>query len=261
MLEESENSLNSSVFPALLDTLETSECFSPVFIGGFQHQFVTNYCSNCGYSYQSYMRCGDRCCPECRQRDYFRLLGSYKAFLASKTRLRLITLTLKGRADILPRSRVIRLRRCFKKLLLKNYYKTRLIGGLYSIEAKKKLTGWNIHIHILSEGRFIEQKKLSRDWFAITGDSYIVDIRDAWSGVGGLKYILKYLTKSPETLGCNAEYNYAFKGTRLVSPFGTWYKKIVLLEKEPKICPKCGCKIWTSQFEMFWLEVEASRSP
>lgn len=252
-LTEPNEGVKSSGLSALLDTLETSDIS--------KHNFLTFYCSNCGYSFPVYMRCGDRTCPDCRSRDYFRLLGSYRAFLASKSRLRLITLTMRGRLGFLPKNRVVRLRRAFKKLLKKSYYRSRLVGGLYSIEAKKKLNGWNIHMHILAEGSFIEQKKLSRDWLQITGDSFIVDIRDAYSGLGGLKYILKYLTKSPDTLGCNDEYNQAFKGARLVSGFGTWYKKILLLEKEAKICPVCGCQNWLSEYELFWLGIKAERSP
>lgn len=223
----------------LLDILETSE-----------HQYLTLFCSQCGYFHSVYMRCGDRTCPECRYRDYSRLLALYKPFLASKSQLRLITLTLRGRLDILPRERLTRLRRSFKLLLRQKYYKSRLVGGFYTIEAVNKGKGWNIHIHILSEGSFIAQSRLSADWFKITGDSFIVDIRKAWSGVGGLRYILKYLSKPPKVNGLETEYNYAFRGARLVSAFGSWYKKTIVIEKKQVLCPVCGCSEWLTIYQL-----------
>ena len=254
-LSQPNNDVKSASESLLLDTLETSDIESDVCIAESKHDFMTFYCLDCGNSYPVYMRCGDRCCPECRSRDYYRIISSYKPFLASKSALRLITLTLKGRTGFLPENRVRRIRRSFKILIKKSYYRNRIVGGIYSIEPKKKLVGWNIHIHILAEGSSVDVFKLSKDWHEITGDSYIVDIRRAWSGLGGLKYIIKYLTKAPETLGCNAEYNQAMRGIRLVSPFGTWYKKIVLLEKEPKICEICGGHNWVSINDLFWMSM------
>jgi hypothetical protein len=126
-----------------------------------------------------------------------------------------------------------------------------MAGGLISIEAKKKPGhAWNIHLHLLVEGFFIPQQKLSQDWYAVTGDSYIVDIRDAYSGLGGLKYILKYLSKAPEVSNCEDDYNEAFAGMRLVSAFGTWYKLARQLVKKFLLCPACGCSDWFSEFDL-----------
>jgi hypothetical protein len=162
----------------------------------------------------------------------------------------------------LSKSRLNRIRKCFKTLLRQKFYKSRLTGGFYSIEAKKSYknnpAGWNVHIHILAEGGFIDQKRLSSDWFKITGDSYIVDIRSAYSGLGGLKYILKYLTKSPMTLNSDDEYNSAFAGSRLVSVFGNWYNKTHFL-KEKIVCPKCKNKIWLLEWDILKLQNQSCR--
>lgn len=247
---------NCQVDPPLLVLSEISRHQSEN-LESSAHKIVNLFCSKCGYFYPVTMRCGDRTCPECRLKDYYRLLGSYRSFLMSKQRLRLITLTLRGRPLVLTKSRLNRLRKCFLTLIHQKFYKSVLTGGFYSIEAKKSYknnpAGWNVHIHILAEGGFINQKRLSNDWFKITGDSYIVDIRSAFSGVGGFKYVLKYLTKSPMTLNCDVEYNSAFAGSRLVSVFGNWYGKIPLL-KEKVICPKCGNKFWLSEWDLRRLE-------
>jgi len=245
---------NKDVNTSLLDYTETSRHVP-------SHSTLTMICQNCGFSYVAELRCGDRTCAMCRVKDYYRLLSAYRPFLASKQRLRLITLTLKGRAGFLPQTRIKRLRQSFTKLLHQSYYKRRLSGGFYSIEAKRKVSGWNIHIHVLAEGLYIDQRRLKRDWYKITGDSYIVDIRVAYSAFGGFKYILKYLSKAPETLGNNQEYNSAFKGVRLVSGFGTWYKKNLLLKKEAKICPTCGCDKWFTEFDLLKYSIKAGNSP
>lgn len=236
------NAQNSVKSPTFLDSIEITK-----------HDNITIYCAKCGYAHSVSLRCGDRTCSECRSRDYFRLLSQYKTFLQSKSRLRLLTLTLRGRPSYLHRSRVIHIRNCFNKLLRQSFYKTRLLGGFYSIEAKKKeyltgYAGWNVHIHILFEGGYIMQQRLKRDWKVLTGDAYIVDIRSAYSGISGLKYMLKYLLKPPTTLGSDWEYNNALKGIRLISAFGSWYKDVSRIEKQVLKCPVCGCSEWFSPF-------------
>ena len=235
-----------------LDTLTISE-----------HRYITLYCANCGYPYKVLIRCGDRTCPECRSRDYFRIFPMFKTFLATKFRLRLITLTLRYRKDILLKERVIRLRASFKKLL--RQYRSEMTGGFYSIEAKKTEEGWNVHLHILAEGKFIPQKALSDSWLAITGDSPIVDIRACWSAVSGFKYILKYLLKPAEVGDCKDEYNEAFARVRMVSAFGNWYKfnkEYQKINKQvPPPCPNCGGTKWISEFELNHLERQAFPPP
>lgn len=238
-LSQPKNLVNNPSGVSLLDILETSE-----------HQFLTLYCAQCGYQYSFYARCGDRTCPECRYRDYLRFVSLYKPIVLSKVNLRLMTLTLRGRVGFLPHSRVVRLRRCFKRLLHQQYYSKRLKGGFYTIEAVNKGRGWNIHIHVLYEGLFIPQSRLKRDWFKLTRDSLVVDIRKVWSPVGSLKYILKYLSKPPKVKGFEDEYNDAFRGTRFVSSFGTWYKQAVEVEKKEFICPNCGSRVWLSEFAL-----------
>jgi len=221
-----------------LDRIETS-----------RHNFLTLYCLSCGYSYSAWLRCGDRTCPECRKRDYFRLFNSYLPFIQTKKNLRLITLTLRGRPSCLTRDRLVRLHHCFTKLTHLRAYRYALVGGLYAIEAINKGNGWNVHIHILAEGLFIGQKKLSRDWHRLTGDSFIVDIRKFRSPKRGLEYLLKYMLKPPVVAGLNGMYNSAFKGSRLVSAFGIWYG-VVISARFPLECPKCGGVAWISEHQL-----------
>ena len=236
-ISDKENPVKSDGFCSSLDSLGISDTE--------KHKIVTLYCANCGYSYKTSLKCSDRTCMICREKQYHRLLLSYRQFLSSRSNLRLLTLTLSGRQNILPRTRITRIRAHFKSLFRQPYYRSHLLGGFYSIEAKKTDIGWNVHIHILYQGDFIVHSKLKSDWYKITGDSYIVDIRKVYSSLIAFKYILKYLTKSPN---CSSyedtwRYNHIFRGVRLLSAFGTWYKSSKP-SKLALICPKCGSDSW-----------------
>ena len=89
---------------------------------------------------------------------------------------------------------------------------------------------------------------LRRDWLRYTKSSPVVDVRKAWGVKGGLKYILKYLTKPPRISGFKEAYNKIMKGVRYVQTFGTWFD--IMLEKEPYICPACGSIQWISEFQV-----------
>ena len=83
---------------------------------------------------------------------------------------------------------------------------SKVAGGITSYEFTKKDEGdWHPHIHALVMlDDFIDQKALSAEWFDITGDSFVVDIRRIRSNpnAGGLdiasgllevcKYALKF---------------------------------------------------------------------
>lgn len=221
--------------PSLLDYTEISPHGT--------HKFILLNCVKCGYIHSVKMRCGDRTCPSCRKIDYYRLMRTFRPFLKEKQRLRLITLTLINKKYLFEGD-IQKIRICFSKLVRQKEYKKSLLGGLYTIEIVNKGRGFNIHIHILVEGTYCPVFSLSKSWKKLTGDSYVVDIRKAYSGLGGLKYILKYLTKAPELSGNEYIYNRVLRKIRLISAFGTWYNKIIF-EKKSIVCPTCGNKKWS----------------
>jgi hypothetical protein len=96
---------------------------------------------------------------------------------------------------------------------------------------------------VLLDADYLPQRKISKDWQEITGDSFMVDIREAGTVKEGLKYCLKYLSKAPVLSGHEEEYRVAVKGLRLVQPFGTLYGDLVMkLQSIP--CPDCGSVRW-----------------
>jgi len=124
------NAVKSITFDSSLDSLGISSTET--------HKMVSLYCKNCGYLYQTTLKCTDRTCMLCRQKQYDRLFLSYRQFLSSRNNLRLLTLTLSGRQNIIPRTRITRIRSYFKALFRQSYYRSHLLGGFYSIEAKKQ---------------------------------------------------------------------------------------------------------------------------
>lgn len=150
----------------------------------------------------------------------------------------LVTLTVKNGSDL--RERFNHLRRAHRRLNQrrrdhlkgKGYTEwSKVAGGITSYEFTKKDEGdWHPHIHALVLlDDFIDQSALSAEWEAITGDSFIVDIRriKGKANAGGLdiasgllevcKYALKFHDMTlPDTWHA---YN-VLRTRRLVDSFG-----------------------------------------
>lgn len=253
--------------------------------GGFPaHRTITIYCADHGHGIPVQLHCGDRTCEQCRNRDYWRLYRGYleivKQLADRPGRLRLLTLTVRNlpiSSISFMRRQISDMRRFWNLLRKRRFYRNVIHGGITGVELScKNGKDWNLHMHILFQGEYIPVcckrmkqancssdiewvernlcrrcKKilcLRRDWLHYTRTSPVIDIRKAWGVSGGLKYVLKYLTKSPSISGFNDDYNYILKGTRLIQPFGTWYD--ITLAREPYPCPICGCTVWISEFQV-----------
>lgn len=83
------------------------------------------------------------------------------------------------------------------------------------------------HLHIISEGTFLDKRDLSQEWKKATGDSYIVDIKQLKDAKGAAYYVGKYVAKGTNDSVWNnpeiaAEWVIASKGLRICGTFGTW---------------------------------------
>lgn len=254
-------------------------------------RFVTVYCHDCGQEKKVQIGCGDRTCPTCREKEFWRLKKKYSRALSllDSSRLVFVTLTRKIDGKNL-RDKVLETKQAWQKLIrLKGMEAIR--GGFYTIEIKysEKWQGWNVHIHAVCEvhekarirvwkdrvsrrkkadvfyvaGQHVTIQWLRQEWKRLTGDSDRVDVAPVLEQKGGIKgvmsYILKYLKKPAEVAGRELEYNMALKGFRLVHAFGTWYPNSkeyrfrgVDMSKEPLQCD-CGHTVWVSEFELYKL--------
>lgn len=251
-------------------------------------RFVTIFCHDCGVLRQVQISCGDRTCPTCREREFFRLKKKYGPAMAVLDSKKLVFITLTRRIDGMSlRDKVIETKKAWQALIRLKGMEA-ITGGFYTIEVKysEKWHGWNVHIHSVCEvhkkarvriwkdrvsrrlkadvvfraGQHVSIQWLRREWKRLTGDSDRVDVAPVLDTKGGVKgvmsYILKYLNKPVEVAGKVWEYNQALKGLRMVNAWGAWYPNSknyrfvgIDLSKEPMKCD-CGHTVWISEFEM-----------
>lgn len=99
-------------------------------------------------------------------------------------------------------------------------------GGVFSYEITNKGNGWHPHLHaIVSLTDFIDVTTLSDEWFSITGDSYIVDIRSIKGDPAeGFLEVFKYALKFSElSLEHNLEAFKILSGKRLQGSYGNFH--------------------------------------
>lgn len=178
-------------------------------------------------------------CPFCAMRRGTKYLQAYKQRLdvvfQENTKLRafMVTLTVKDGESL--SERFSHLRSALKKYrdqrrnALKGQRQVeyaKAFGGVHSIEIKRgKNSGlWHPHVHMIWLCEEVPNaSQLSKEWLEITGDSYIVDVREFYgdSVVDGFLEVFKYALKfSDMELADNWEAYQLLKEKRLVDNFG-----------------------------------------
>jgi hypothetical protein len=131
-------------------------------------------------------------------------------------------------------------------------------GGFYVVQATNEGEGWHLHLHVMYEGEYIDNRVLSALWKRITGDSYITWIKQAQNPYKAVEYLLADFSGKSRIRPEDGEiYNRIFKGSRLVQPFGK-YRNVKL--RVPFKCPQCGWVAWQTLDELIgprariWIE-------
>lgn len=183
-------------------------------------------------------RCRNRWCDACaqeRRRVVTRnliteLVARYKLSspAAKCPHIRFLTLTLKASTTPL-KEQLDRLFSCFGRFRHRQKIAIAMKGGIAFLElSRNRETGaWHPHLHVLFEGDFLPHAVARSEWHAITGDSFIVDVRAIASVAVAAGYVVKYATKAtganvwthPESL---REAIIAMVGRRTFNAFGTW---------------------------------------
>lgn len=194
-----------------------AECGSGLWVGVCSESDEVKLQSNC---------CHDRWCVPCQATRAAILAEQIELALYMKT-ARFITLTLKHSPTPLS-DQLDRLYASFVRLRHRSFWKEHVDGGCAVCELKLGRDGlWHVHLHLLLEGKYLDQRTLSREWHGVTGDSSIVDVRIVRDGAIGARYVSKYATKP----ACSEVYDdqdkldemiLALGGRRLVMTFGTW---------------------------------------
>lgn len=172
--------------------------------------------------------CHDRLCQPCQVARRARLVEAILVAIAdAKRSVRFITFTLKHNRTPLT-AQLDRLYAAFRTLRRTALWRNSQDGGALFLEVKVGDDGmFHPHLHVLAEGGLVMQRDLAAAWHAITGDSFVVDIRAVTDPRRRATYVTKYATKpadstvirDPEKLD---EFLVAIKGRRLYQPFGTW---------------------------------------
>ncbi len=122
-------------------------------------------------------------------------------------------------------------------------WKTYVDGTVWFMQTKwsHRSQGWHVHYHILFVGLYWPQKRISAKWHKITGDSYIVDIRqvrdEKFRSVLG--DIARYAGLPANLLEVPAEHRsevvHATEGIKMCGATGVCRKRVALCQ--PKIKP------------------------
>lgn len=189
-------------------------------------------------------QCRDRLCPRCSFYRSKRLAFDVHERLAPLDSLRFITLTLA--ADARPLSeRLDRLYQAWRSLRRRNDWKTRVRGGVATIEItlNEETGNWNCHLHVVADGTYFNQALLSEIWLDVTGDSSIVFIRAVFDRKHTGTYIAKYVAKLSSVVGWSGcrvrEFALALCGRRLVMTFGSTHGSDIDLSLAPE---REGCE-------------------
>lgn len=207
--------------------------------------------------------CRDRWCRPC-QRERGRVIAANIVDHLDGARCRLVTLTIRTHGMTLSEA-VLKLYTSFSKLRMTTFWRTRVTGGCAVCEIKPARDGlrWHPHLHLLVQGTFLPQAWLARKWYAITGDSYIVDVRSCTQATDAARYVTKYLSKpvpssivrDPRLLD---EAIRALQSRRMVATFGDW-RGLKLTQTDVKTGWRTLCSFADLQARVLKREVEACR--
>lgn len=171
--------------------------------------------------------CHSRWCVPCSRERSARILGNLRAQL-SKAPVRFLTLTMRHNDDPLS-DQITRLLVSFRRLRRADFWLRAVDGGCAILEIGHAHTSraWHVHLHCLLQGRFLPHALVKAEWWRITADSNVVDIRPVANAAHAAAYLTKYITKplsnsvinKPEAL---AELIAACSRRRLVLTWGTW---------------------------------------
>lgn len=195
-----------------------AECGAGVFIG--IDAGSGEMCLTCN-------RCRDRWCIPCGTENARRISDALVIAMDAR-RCRFITLTRRHTSTPL-KDQLASLHACFRRLRDRGWWRSCVEGGAYFTELKlsDKTGQWHVHLHLITTGSYVDQKRLSEEWLAVTQDSSIVDVRMVADGEHVARYVCKYVTK-PADASVYAqparldEMITALRGAKLCGTWGTW---------------------------------------
>lgn len=179
--------------------------------------------------------CRLRWCPLCSKTRSKTIVENLEPWLRSCRHPKFLTLTLKHSDENLS-SQIIRLYACFSTLRKRSSIKKAISGGVWFFQVKfsKKSQQWHPHLHCVLDSDYIPHATLKRNWYEVTGDSEIVDIRAVWDAKKTAEYVARYAARPAQlaelTLSQALHVMWALHSKRLCGTWGT--------AKEIRLTPK-----------------------
>ncbi len=178
-------------------------------------------------------RCKKPFCPDCAAERANRLSRQTEAKIAEamqthKGRLCFLTLTTKNAATL--DGGLSKLKKSFANFKRKKVFKNHIKGyfGAFEYTFNAKTNDFHVHLHlIILRGKFWNQSDISDVWRDVTGDSFIVDIREIKDAHKGVKEVCKYPMKPADLMKMPddkfLEVVNMKKGTRMFISGGCFY--------------------------------------
>lgn len=185
--------------------------------------------------------CHSRFCEPCMRAKANLIAANLREKLEAgkEGQYRFLTLTLKH-SDSPLREQIDKLRHCFKCLRTLPLWKNNCTGGAAVLEINwsKDTAQFHPHLHVIMEGDPIAKARIQEAWHALTGDSYVIDIKKLDSRKDTAYYVGKYIAKGSNNdlwwnEGAREEFIKAMQGQRSLFTFGTW-RGFALLKKPEK---------------------------
>jgi hypothetical protein len=91
----------------------------------------------------------------------------------------------------------VRIKNAFRKLQRRTFWKQYFKGGTWSLEFTKGKDGLHhTHLHVIGfRRRFFDISLLRDEWFAVTGDSHVLNLKPIMDIATGLQEVVKYVSK------------------------------------------------------------------
>ncbi len=195
--------------------------------------FATTTCGQHTINSYPTFRCKKLICPDCAADRAARLsrqteLKIAEAMQTNSGKLCLLTLTIKNTQTY--EGGLVKLKKSFANFKRKKVWKAHIKGyfGAFEHTYNSKTNDFHIHLHlIVLRGKFWSQSDISDAWREVTGDSFIVDIRQIKDIHKGVKEVCKYIVKSTDLMKMPDEKFKEVvemkKGTRMFISGGCFY--------------------------------------
>lgn len=195
-------------------------------------------------------RCRDRLCPLCSDFRGRECAARLADLIRRMNAPRFVTITLRNSAEPLA-AQVDRLFLHFRALRATPWWKSKVRGGVYSLEVTRNAaTGtWHPHLHLVCDGEYLPQRELASLWERITGDSRVVWIEAIHDAQKTAKYVATYVNTPPDvhTWGDEpiCEYAIAMHGRRVLHSFGSCHGANIdaAREKEAPPASRAVCSV------------------